>query len=112
MDIPTITRVIYEKNLDQLFLSSSFNYKEFLNKSVISLSGGEKQKVLLIKSLVKSADVLILDEPTAGLDQLSIELLNKILVKNKCGKITIVTDHTRMIKQIADEVIYLNEREC
>ena len=109
MDISTIARVIYEKKLDKLFLSSSFNYKEFLDKSIISLSGGERQKVLLMKSLIKSADVLILDEPTAGLDQMSIELLNKILAKNKNGKITIVTDHTGTIEQIADEIIYLNE---
>lgn len=56
-----------------------------------SLSGGQKQRVLLAKALVNQAKVLILDEPTVGMDEHSKDQLFEILVHmNKIHKTTII----------------------
>lgn len=65
----------------------SINY--LLNRSISSLSGGEKQKVALVSLLLTDPEVLLLDEPTAFLDPESVLPLLEFLKKLK-GKITII----------------------
>ena len=55
---------------------SVFNIDEHLTKKNIRvLSGGEKQKINLLSAFVRDRKVIILDEPTAGLDQKAIKKL-------------------------------------
>ena len=53
-----------------------------INEITSNLSGGEKQRIALIREVLNEPDILILDEPTSSLDKTSlnktIELLNKI----------------------------------
>lgn len=61
------------------------------NRSMNELSGGQQQRVRLAKALVSNPELLVLDEPTAGMDTISREMfLNEVNKLNKECKVTIV----------------------
>lgn len=72
------------------------NTKSLENKSLLNLSGGELQRVLIAKALVKNPKILILDEPTNNLDEVSkeklIQLIQKINQENNTTVILISHD--------------------
>ena len=72
--------------------------------SADELSGGEKQKISLIRTILKHGDVLILDEPTNQLDSESIRILIDVLNGLSCIMI-IVTHDPRMVIERSKEVI-------
>ena len=76
------------------------------NGIITNLSGGERQKVGLIRTFLKSSDVVILDEPSSFLDQKSICILKKhILELKKQNKIVILITHDKAITAIADHIL-------
>lgn len=56
-----------------------FDISDLLDKHPYDCSGGEQQKIVIVKALLQNADVLILDEPTKGLDPISSKALADIL---------------------------------
>lgn len=67
------------------------NMEEYSKRLIGNLSGGQQQRVMIAKALVSEPKVLILDEPTTGIDAASEEQLYNLLEKlNKNSKITIV----------------------
>lgn len=84
---------------------------EFLNKFIsyekVDISGGELQKIMLIRALSKKSSVLIMDEPTNELDKLSEEHLLEQISTLKGDKIIMIVTHDHTFDEIADEVIYL-----
>ena len=90
---------------DLAFFSKNSNYERYLeifnldkNLLISSLSKGNKQKVALIQLLMEDKDLYVLDEPTNGLDQESINILIKLLKeKNKKGKTIIVVTHYKKL---------------
>ncbi|MHB1127009.1 MAG: energy-coupling factor ABC transporter ATP-binding protein [Bacillota bacterium] len=75
------------------------------------LSGGEKKKVAIASVLVINPDILILDEPTAGLDPRTQRWLVRLLVQlNKTGKTLITATHDLdILDEIADRAIVMGE---
>ena len=66
-----------------------FRIEELLNKSIHVLSGGERQKIALIRSLIQDYDILLLDEPCSQMDKKSMEMTHALLFElaekeNKC----------------------------
>jgi len=60
-----------------------FNLKEYENKSVNILSGGEQRRVTLAALILKKPDILLLDEPTNHLDVYMVEFLEEMLLKEQ-----------------------------
>lgn len=81
------------------------------DKTMVTLSGGNKQRVSAVLAFLFNQDVVILDEPTAGLDPVSSEhVKSKILKEKEKGKLIIVTSHIiSEVEEIADRVIYIFE---
>lgn len=76
-----------------------------INAQQNNISGGEKQKISIIRQLILDPDVLIFDEPTSALELKSkINLIN-ILRKMKDDKIIIIVTHDRMLFNESDNVI-------
>jgi Cu-processing system ATP-binding protein len=99
-----------EKKLDEE-LYYKFKLDTLLDKSMRSLSGGTRQKVSAALAFLFDAEVLILDEPTAGLDPLSTEVLKeKILAEKEKGKLILITSHILSdLEELTTDVIYMQE---
>lgn len=76
-----------------------------------TLSGGTRQKVSACLAFLFDPDVLILDEPTAGLDPISSEILKeKVLAEKAKGKLILVTSHILSdLEELTTDVIYIIE---
>lgn len=94
---------------DELFYA--FGLDKIQDKRMRTLSGGTRQKVSATLAFLFSPDVLILDEPTAGLDPLASEILKqKILKEKKKGKLILITSHILSdLEDIITEIVYLQE---
>ncbi len=84
---------------------------DIINKSItkMNLSGGEKQKISIIRSLLKNTPVIILDEPTSALDKKSITILKEILNELKSNKIIILITHDEDLLNVSDEIVKLEK---
>lgn len=92
-------------------LLRSFHLKEIFDKRMHALSGGTRQKVSAALAFLFDPSVLILDEPTAGLDPVSSEILKeKIKSEREKGKLVIITSHIMSdLDDLASDVVYLFE---
>jgi Cu-processing system ATP-binding protein len=99
-----------ESKLDEE-LYYKFKLDTILDKSMRNLSGGTRQKVSAALAFLFDADVLILDEPTAGLDPLSSEILKeKILDEKEKGKLILITSHILSdLEELTTDVLYIQE---
>lgn len=79
-----------------------------VEKTFREMSGGERTKCLIVKSLLMNPDLLIIDEPTNHLDVETIELLEKYLIGFK-GSILLVTHDKTLINNIAGSILSLEE---
>ena len=78
------------------------------NLSPFSLSGGERRKVAIAGILASEPDIIMMDEPSAGLDADGQESLRKLLFSlRKKGKIVVITTHDVSLAAIADRVIVI-----
>ncbi|MEQ8925236.1 MAG: ABC transporter ATP-binding protein [Fulvivirga sp.] len=90
-----------------------FGLKPFLDKKLGNLSGGTRQKVNIVLTFMFDTSVLILDEPTAGLDPVSLIKLKELIANAKQqGKIILITSHImNLVEELADQIIFLLEGE-
>ena len=85
--------------------------KSFYKRSPFELSGGEKRRVAIAGIIALNPDILVLDEPTAGLDpkgsKIILNLINKF---NKEGKtIILVTHDMNIVLNYSDHVVVMND---
>ncbi len=126
-----ITSGLFNKNKFKLFYNKEdkeevnkmlekYNLLEKANTSFRDLSGGQKQKVLLARSLIRKPKILFLDEPTSSLDANSIiELYQTLKDINKDGVMIIMISHdiktslayASDILYIGDEIIYQKKED-
>jgi Cu-processing system ATP-binding protein len=92
-------------------LIDKFNLVPELSRKLNELSGGTRQKVNAVAAFLFKPAVLILDEPTAGLDPRSSSILkDKILADRAAGRTFIITSHVMAeLEELADEVIFLSD---
>lgn len=86
-----------------------FGLNSLLEKRMGTLSGGTRQKVSASLAFLFNPLLLILDEPTAGLDPVATEhLKNKILKKKNEGALILITSHNMSeVEELADRVVFL-----
>ena len=84
--------------------------ESYFDKSPFELSGGEKRRVAIAGIIASEPDILILDEPTAGLDPKGKkEILELIAAYHKTGKTVIVVTHDMdIVLEYSEKVIVLN----
>ncbi len=94
------------KRLERLM--SILDIKDLLNRSPHQLSIGEKRKVAIASTLMVDPEVLILDEPTAGLDPLTTRHIIDFLVEeNLSGKTIITSTHDLHIVEEISDIVYV-----
>ncbi|SEV86860.1 ABC transporter ATP-binding protein [Kaistella antarctica] len=104
------TRKSTGDNLDTELLDA-FELENIYGKKMRTLSGGTTQKVSAVLAFLFNPKVIILDEPTAGLDPLATEILkNKIIKEKNKGKLIIITSHLLSeLDEIISEIVFMNE---
>lgn len=104
------TRKLPEEHLDTELLEA-FELEKIYDKKMGNLSGGTTQKVSAVLAFMFDPKIIILDEPTAGLDPLASEILKKKIIKEKNkGKLILITSHLLSeLDEIVSEVIFMNE---
>jgi Cu-processing system ATP-binding protein len=97
------------KESNEKDLIDLFGLNEFLNKKLGNLSGGTKQKVNLTLTFMFDSDLIILDEPTTGLDPVSLIHLKELIRNEKAkGKTILITTHIMsFVDEMADEIVFL-----
>ena len=100
-----------DKEKDHQALVELFKLTPFLHKKLNKLSGGTKQKVNLVLTFMFDNPILILDEPTTGLDPAAMIILKELIIKEKKkGKTLLVTSHIMsFVEEIADQLIFILE---
>lgn len=91
----------------------SFKLADEMDKQFKSLSGGTRQKVSAVIAFAFNPEILILDEPTAGLDPVSSShFKDMILNEKKKGKTIILTSHIMSeIQELSDDIVFLLDGE-
>ena len=97
------------KQANEAGLISLFNLESHLEKKLGNLSGGTKQKVNIVLAFMFDSELIILDEPTTGLDPIALISLKELIQgAKKDGKTVLVTTHIMsLVDQIADEIVFL-----
>jgi len=95
-------------------IAELFGLSHLLNKNARELSGGEAQKVALARTFILGTPIILLDEPTANLDEEGINILEKLLIETKAKEITVIlaTHKLDLAYRLADEVIKLEDGQA
>lgn len=104
------------KNKDSMTALEALKLVNMQNKAdhfVRNLSGGERQRVLIAKSLIQRPEILIMDEPSKGLDKKSMDQLFEMLkeiTRNIGTGIILVDHHISQVTKISDKILCLGHQ--
>lgn len=103
-----------EPNLEEItgYLAKANLPKEIMTKKINELSGGEQQRIALIRSLLIKPNILLLDEFTASLDEENTRIVEElILSEHKEQKLTVlfISHNIAQAKRLAQKIIYLDK---
>ncbi|WP_020532858.1 ABC transporter ATP-binding protein [Flexithrix dorotheae] len=92
-------------------LISLFGLEKFLDKSLRTLSGGTRQKVNVVLAFMFDSPIIIMDEPTVGLDPIAMIKLKKLIKEEQAkGKTILITTHIMsVVEELVEEIIYILE---
>ena len=102
-------KVIRQEKIDKII--SQFEFESLLNIKAQHLSGGQKKRLVIAMTLINDPNILLLDEPFAALDILTIKMLQEVIVNlQSMEKITVVVcDHqARDLLSCVDRAIVLS----
>lgn len=101
-------------NTREAELFERFNVEAHLDKPLKNLSGGTRQKVNAVLAFMFNPNILILDEPTAGLDPVSSSTFKDIVFEEReQGRTILLTSHILSeVQELADRIVFLLEGNC
>ena len=92
-------------------LLKMINLENKINSYPSKLSGGEKQRIAIIRTLMMNPDIILFDEPTSALDPMMVgevlDLIKRLADNNKT--MIIVSHEMNFVKSIATKILYLNK---
>ena len=94
--------------LDELVRTLPDGYDTWIGQRGRRLSGGERQRIAIARAMIRDAPVLILDEPTTGLDALSAQRVLDPLRRLISGRTTIVISHNLLTVREATSILVLD----
>lgn len=114
LKIPEVIRFVADLRRMKIDTGQFYDYFDLhahLSKPLSTLSGGTRQKLSAILAFIFDPEIIILDEPTVGLDPVSGIALKKLLIeKSKEGKVIIFTSHIMpTVEEIAEDIVFLLE---
>jgi ATP-binding cassette subfamily B protein len=88
-----IVRAATVANAHQFIAEMPEGYDTMVGERGVTLSGGQRQRIAIARAMIRNTPILVLDEPTAGLDAQSEQLVFEALDRLMKGKTTIVIAH-------------------
>jgi Cu-processing system ATP-binding protein len=109
IELINMVKNLRPKESNEQELIDLFGLNSFLNKKLGTLSGGTKQKVNIVLTFMFDSELIILDEPTTGLDPIALIHLKEIIQKEKNkGKTILITTHIMsVVDELANEIVFL-----
>jgi len=109
IELINMVKNLRPKESKEYELIELFGLESFLNKKLGNLSGGTKQKVNIVLTFMFDSELIILDEPTTGLDPIALIHLKELIQKEKeKGKTILITTHIMsVVDELADEIVFL-----
>jgi len=104
-----ILRAANIANAHDFILRMPQQYDTFLSERGASLSGGQRQRIAIARAAVRNAPIVILDEPTTGLDRKNELEVEQTLKKLTGNCTTLLITHTPEAAKDADLILYLSE---
>ncbi len=104
-DSEVLNEYIKLVGLEKFLYSEEDKINLYINENSTNISGGEKQKLSILRELIKSPSVLIFDEPTSSMDKDSKVEFYKYIQELKTERIIIIISHDQETESIADFTI-------
>ena len=98
-------------NADEFISKFLDGYYTILGERGSNLSGGQRQRIAIARAFIRDTPILILDEPSTGLDAESTDLVLQALRKLMKGKTTIIISHELNLIRDADKIIVIKAGE-
>lgn len=98
-----------EANAHEFIVNLPDGYDSELSERAANLSGGQRQRIAIARALVRNAPILMLDEPTTGLDAESTDLVLEALQRLMAGKTTIIISHDLNLVRAADRIVVIKQ---
>lgn len=109
MDIVDVHHVCESVGIHSEILNMEKGYETFLKSGGDPLSGGQKRRLCLARSLLRKAQIYIFDEPTTGVDEKCIEIIVNTLIGLSKEHLVIVVSHEPMLIQAAEKIIEVGD---
>jgi ABC-type lipoprotein export system ATPase subunit len=98
---------VVKQRIEELLIQ--FSIKDLIHKNIHVLSGGEKQRLALIRVLLMNPEIILFDEPTSALDMANIEIFKKIIEEMKVCCM-IVSHDLNLAREIGEEFIIIKNK--
>ena len=95
-------------NADEFIRNMPQQYDTMVGEKGVTLSGGQRQRIAIARAIIRNAPILILDEPSSGLDAASEELVFEALGRLMAGRTTIVIAHRLATIRRADVIFVID----
>jgi ABC-type multidrug transport system fused ATPase/permease subunit len=108
---PEILEAAKNANADEFISKMPDGYYTMLGERGSNLSGGQRQRISIARAFIRDTPILILDEPSTGLDAESTDLVLQALRNLMKGKTTIIISHELNLIRDADKIIVIKAGE-
>ena len=108
-DLQGVEREVADKRIQEL--SSLLDMDDFLDRRVAGFSRGMRQKVAFVRSIIHDPDILLLDEPSTGLDINSIKDVQDFILfcRNRKKTILLSTHNAHEMEFLCDNIVFIDE---
>lgn len=96
-------------NAHDFIMALPLGYDTILGERGGSLSGGQRQRIAIARAAIRHSPIVILDEPTTGLDSASEHLVNEALKRLTRGSTTFLISHNLRAVEDADRILYVEQ---